>query len=129
MPSRRWLLVLATGLLSACAATPSGPRRPARINHLAFFKLQHPADADELIHDCDTMLATIPGVVSYYAGRHLEAGRATVDADYDVGFYVGFESEATYLQYVEHPAHLEVVKKWRQRWLWIRVHDVLDKTP
>ena len=95
----------------------------------AFFKLKNPADADELVRDCDRKLATIRGVVSYYAGKHLDVGRATVDGDYDVGLYVGFMTEADYAEYVEHPAHIEVVRKWRPRWRWIRVHDVLDITP
>ena len=105
------------------------PPRPATINHVVFFKLQNPADADELITDCDRMLATIPGVVSYYAGKHIDTGRLTVNADYDVGLYIGFENEADYSAYVVHPNHVEGVNKWKPRWEWIRVHDVLDDTP
>jgi len=126
---RKTLLLGMAAFLTACATAPPGPPRPARINHLAFFKLNDPADADELIADCDSMLATIPGVVSYYAGSHLDAGRDAVDGDYDVGFYVGFANETDYADYVIHPAHVQVVNKWRPRWQWIRVHDVLDNTP
>jgi len=102
------------------------PPRPARINHVVFFRLQNPADANELIADCDRMLATIPGVTSYYAGKHIDTGRTTVDANYDVGFFVGFETEADYAAYVAHPNHVAAVNKWKTRWEWIRVHDVLD---
>lgn len=126
------VLIAAVLAAGGCAAEHArrGPPRPARINHLAFFKLKNPAEADALIADCDSMLATIPGVVSYYAGKHLDTGRGPrVDGDYDVGFYVGFESEADYARYVDHPAHVAAVEKWRPRWQWIRVHDVLDDTP
>ncbi len=129
MAWRNALLLGLAAFLTACATAPPGPPQPARINHLAFFKLNDPADANELIADCDSMLATIPGVVSYYAGRHLDVGRDAVDGDYDVGFYVGFANETNYAGYVAHPAHLQVVNKWRPRWQWIRVHDVLDNTP
>ncbi|MCZ6734370.1 MAG: Dabb family protein [Phycisphaerales bacterium] len=129
MRKHHWLALAIVSLLGACAASPTGPARPARINHLAFFKLKNPADADELVRDCDRKLATIRGVVSYYAGKHLDVGRATVDGDYDVGLYLGFMTEADYAGYVQHPAPIEVVRKWRPRWRWIRVHDVLDRTP
>ncbi len=115
-------------LLSACAATPSNPPRPARINHVVFFKLQDPSDAAELIKDCDAKLASIPGVVAYFAGSHLDTGRATVDSDYDVGLYVGFMTEAAYRPYVEHPSHIEVVAKWKPSLKWLLVRDILDET-
>lgn len=132
--ARLAILLLLAGLLSGCACTTCDfggdlPPRPARINHLAFFKLKNPADAVELIADCDAHLATIPGVLSYYAGTHLDVGRGNVDGDYDVGFFVGFETEEAYRQYVNHPSHVMVVEKWKPRWKWIRVHDVLDETP
>jgi len=108
----------------------STAQRPAAINHLAFFKLKDPADAAELIADCDTNLATIPGVVAYFCGPHLDTGRGErIDANYDVGFYVGFMTEADYSGYVEHPRHKQMLAKWQPRWDWIRVQDVSDETP
>ncbi len=121
-------MVLVVLVLPACAATPSNPPRPARINHVVFFKLQNPNDAVELINDCDAKLAAIPGVVAYFAGPHLETGRATVDSDYDVGLYVGFMTEDAYRAYVEHPSHIEVVAKWKPALEWLLVRDVLDET-
>jgi hypothetical protein len=104
--------------------------RPAAINHLAFFKLNDPADAAELIADCDANLATIPGVVAYFCGRHIDTGRGErVDSNYDVGFYVGFMNEADYAAYVDHPRHKQMLVKWQPRWEWIRVQDVQDATP
>jgi hypothetical protein len=104
--------------------------RPAAINHFAFFKLKDPADAAPLIADCDAMLGTIPGVVSYFAGRHLDTGRGErIDSNYDVAFYVGFQTQADYARYVEHPRHKAMLQKWQPRWESIRVLDVLDATP
>lgn len=97
---------------------------------MVFFKLRTPADAADLISDCDAKLSKIPGVCAYYAGQHLETGRGTrVDSNYDVGFYVGFADEKQYETYVSHPDHTALVEKWRPRWEWIRIHDVLDETP
>lgn len=124
-------LLIAIAGLGGCQTTPAseGPRRPARINHLAFFTLNDPADADALIADCDKLLANIPGVVSYYCGKHHDVGRDTVDGNYDVGFYVGFMTDEDYAAYVDHPDHIDVVTRWRPRWTSIRVLDVLDETP
>ncbi len=126
-------LIIAGGCRSICcpSESPEGahPPRPARINHLAFFKLRNPAEAPELIADCDEQLAAIPGVLSYYCGTHLDVGRTNVDGDYDVGFYVGFADEEAYRGYVNHPSHVALVEKWKPRWEWIRVHDVLDESP
>jgi hypothetical protein len=122
-----------SSLMIGCASNGSqrvAPPRPARINHIAFFKLHHPEHAAELIADCDTHLANIPGVVSYVGGTHLDTGRgAAVDGDYDVGFYVGFMTEEALANYVKHPQHVAMVEKWRPRWQWIRVIDVVDETP
>jgi hypothetical protein len=76
------------------------------------------------------MLGTIPGVVSYFAGRHLDTGRGErIDSNYDVAFYVGFQTQADYARYVEHPRHKAMLQKWQPRWESIRVLDVLDATP
>ena len=121
--------LLVVFLMDGWAASWATPPRPARINHVVFFKLKNPEDAVKLIHDCDTKLATIPGVVSYFAGPHLETGRASVDTDYDVGSYVGLVREPAYRAYVDHPAHIAVVKKWKPRLESLLVRDVLDETP
>ena len=118
-------------LLTGCAASGSSAPRPAEINHIVLFKLNDPADADELIRACDQNLASIPSVTSYYCGRPFDAGRENpaIDDEYDVGFYVGFEDAEAYENYVAHPAHKSLVKQWKPRFEWIRIHDVRDDTP
>jgi hypothetical protein len=115
-------LVVAT-LIAGCQATT----RPARINHVVFFKLHDAADRGALLADCDDLLAPIPGVVSYYAGEHLDTGRSSVDGNYDIGLYLGFETEEAYAAYVEHPNHKHVVGTWRPKLEWLKVYDVLDE--
>jgi hypothetical protein len=115
--------------LPGCATQPRAASRPARINHVVFVKLHDPADAPELISDCDAMLRTLPMVRRYYAGSHIYTGRATVESDYDVGAYFGFDTADDYAAYVVHPTHVELVTRWRSRFQWMRVYDVLDETP
>lgn len=98
---------------------------PGLINHVVFFDLQNPDDADELVHDCYDLL-TIPGATSGYAGTHYDIGRSSVLRDYDVGFFVAFNTEEDYRAYVEDPAHAALVEKWKPRWDSIRVYDIGD---
>jgi hypothetical protein len=124
--------VTLTMVSAGCAADRSAreaPARPGLINHVVFFKLKNAAQAAELVRDCDEDLAAIPGITSYFCGRHIDTGRPTVDQAYDVGFFVAFDSEEAYSGYVQHPAHVALVEKWRPRWEWILVRDVLDDSP
>jgi predicted nucleotidyltransferase len=105
------------------------PPRPATINHIVFFKLKDPAKVDALVTDCDTQLAAIPGVASYFCGTHLDTGRDSVDDNYDVGLYIGFDSKADYETYVTHPNHTALVKKWLPALEWLQVRDIGDDTP
>lgn len=125
--------------LGGCAC-PSGSMNPAlqeaprtapapgRINHVVFFELDDPSDAPALIAEA-LELGQIPGVTSCYAGRHIDTGRDTVRQDYDVGFFVAFNSEEAYASYVSHPDHVALVEKWRPRLRagGLRVYDVLDE--
>jgi len=128
-------LIVLTGLflaatLTGCASTQSGSaERVAVINHVVFFKLKDPAQAEALIADCDANLATISSVTRYYCGTHIDTGRDTIISDYDVGAFVGFDSTDEYAAYVEHPNHIALVDKWRPQLEWLKVYDVHDPTP
>ncbi len=104
------------------------PVAPAAINHIVFFKLRDPGDAGALIDDSRRMLGEIPGVLSLFAGPHIETGRASVETDYDACLYVGFATPEDYAAYVVHPNHTGLVGKWKDRFEWYRVFDVEDAT-
>jgi hypothetical protein len=83
----------------------------------------------DLINACDLELATIPTVVSYFAGTHYDIGRDSILQDYHVGLYLGFASERGLRAYVEHEQHVAFVERWRPRLTSLRVYDVGDDTP
>ena len=117
------------GFGDASRAESAPAPRTALINHVVFFKLNDPAKANALVTDCDKLLAGIPSVTSYFCGTHLETGRESVDDNYDVGLYVGFDSKEGYSAYLTHPDHLALVEKWLPDFEWIQVRDVSDGTP
>lgn len=123
------LAIVICSWLAGCADHQHVAPRPARINHVVFFKLHDPAQTQALIDDCDALLRTMPMVRAYWAGVHIDTGRATVDGDYHVGAYVGFDSVEDYAAYLAHPNHDELVTRWRPQLQWLRVYDVLDETP
>jgi hypothetical protein len=125
-----WLLVpVVLSVLGACAVGREtvGPLRPAPILHLVYFHLQDPTQAEDLLMDCQQQLASIPGVVSYAAGMHLETGRDSVDGDYDLALLVGFADVEAYQDYLVHANHLELLATWRDRLASYTIHDVLDQ--
>lgn len=127
---RAGIAAASAAMLAGCAGgEPPTAKRPGLINHVVFVKLVDPSDAEELIADSDRMLGTITSVKSYYCGRHIDTGRSTVIADYDVGAFMAFESEAGYASYVSNPAHVAFVEKWRPRLEWLRVYDIHDPSP
>ena len=123
------LILILLMVLPSCASGRQNPPRPAVINHVVFFKLIEVEDVELLQVECDRDIASIPGVVSYWCGRHGDFGRSTVDGEYDLGLYVGFNSASDYAAYVDHPNHVALVKKWKPRFEWIRVHDIVDESP
>ena len=119
-------LIVACFLFCGCTQRGTQTLNQAKINHLVFFGLQNQGDRQELIGDCNQKLSSIEGVVSYWCGEHGDFGRDTVDSDYDVSVCFGFDSKEDYACYLKHPAHVEVVQKWKPRWNWIRIHDVVN---
>ena len=109
------------------AATVAGSAsRPALIHHVVFIRLAEPSQAPELLADCDRLLPTIPGVVSYWRGTHFDMGRTNVIGDYAVGLEVAFESREAYQAYLDHPNHLELLEIWKPRWTGATIYDVWD---
>lgn len=129
--TKTFALIASSALLGGCCGgyvceyPGSYAHAPGAINHVVFFDLQDPADSAELIGDCYGLLR-IPGATSGYAGTHYDIGRPSVLRDYDVGFFVAFDSEDAYRAYVDHPDHIALVEKWNSRWESIRVYDIGD---
>jgi hypothetical protein len=116
-----------TDVAHSARGSQSAAPRPAMISHVVFAKLIDSSQADELILACDAQLATIPGVVSYACGKHLDTGRGErVIADYDVGLYLGFDTQAALEAYGTHPQHLAILNEWQPRLQWLRIHDFVD---
>jgi hypothetical protein len=130
----RWVKVVGVAVVVVAGAAATGgcaPRgdvapAPGRINHVVFFELEDPTEAEALIAD-SLRLGAIPGVTACYAGRHVDTGRTTVLQDYDVGFFVAFDSEEDYASYVRRPEHVALIEKWRPRLRALRVYDILDE--
>ena len=133
--SRGGLLVvglIAVWALPGCAIFGGGDDAhavadpPARIGHVVLITLQDPSKADELIESSRGQLGPIPGITSFGVGRHLETGRDTVDGDYDVALYLGFETEQDYARYLVHPDHVAYVEYWQPRMESIRIFDIQE---
>lgn len=113
--------------LGAAVRAASAPR-PAAISHVVLFKLHDPAERSALIAECDEILANIPSVVSYACGEPLDLGRPSVDGDYHVGLYVGFDDEAGYKAYRFDDGHIDLARKWKSKSETMRIFDFVDPT-
>ena len=127
----RTLAAIAVSLaLAGCAAAPgkAGTSRssapPAAIRHVVLIELADPAELAALVADCDAKLAVIPEVTSYWRGKPVAIGRATVDGDYTLGISVDFDSLDAYGRYLRHPAHEDLVRTWKPKWKAARIFDV-----
>lgn len=131
----RWLAPAPLALALAACGThhPPGPATcivrpatPASVNHVVFFKLKNPAEAEALIAESRETLGRIPGVISLFAGRHLDTGRPAVETGYDACVYVGFADAGDYAAYLTHPEHTSLVARWKDRFEWFKVYDIHD---
>jgi len=115
-------------VFAAVGCTSHAAKRPALISHMVFVTLNDASLIDTVIEDCDRELTTIPGVVAYAAGPHVDTGRDNVDGNYDIGLYIGFDSLDAYATYVDHPQHVGILSKWGSAVTSLRIHDVIDDT-
>lgn len=83
--------------------------------HVVIFRMKKDAPADAVekaIADCHELLAKIPSVRSVRAGRPAEKGTPDVPKmKYDFGLLVLVDDAEGLKTYLEHPRHLEFVKK------------------
>ncbi|MFO0962759.1 MAG: Dabb family protein [Phycisphaerales bacterium] len=142
MTPRRTRTVTAAALAAAllaglafpgCESTPkqiSAARRETfgtvPITHIVLVTVKDPTRIAELVSDCDVALPGIRSVASYSCGVPMVSDRPNVLRDFDVGLYVGFRTEADYRAYLDDPAHLELVAKWKDGWKSVRIYDVVE---
>ncbi|MFO0895437.1 MAG: Dabb family protein [Phycisphaerales bacterium] len=105
-------------------STASGVPLAPPVTHVVLITLQDPAQAAELIADCNARLPQIREIRLYSVGTPFEAGRANVDSSWTVGLTLGFEDGDAYRRYLDHPIHKELVAKWQPRWSQARIFDI-----
>jgi hypothetical protein len=105
------------------------PARIARVQHFVAIGLRDPGEASALLADIEATLSKIPVVVSFSAGTPLDLGRPEVAKDYSVGLVIGFESEAGYRAYLEHPEHRGILERWGPKVASLSARDFLVSAP
>lgn len=92
--------------------------------HGVFFKCKNEADLEVLARDAREMLSRIPTVRQVHCGRRDGgAARDVNDTAFDVGLMVLLADKAGCDAYLEHPIHLDFVRKHRADWANVRVFD------
>jgi hypothetical protein len=96
--------------------------------HTVYFYLKPSATAaarDQLVNDCRTYLAKIPGVKNLWAGVPAMTPREVVDNSYGVGLTVVMEDVAGHDVYQEHPLHADFIKRNKETWDRVQIYDYL----
>jgi hypothetical protein len=100
--------------------------------HTVIFYLKDGAPKNEvesLIHDSHAMLAKIPTVKALWAGRPAEKSTPQFAVkDFQVGLLVLFDNYDGLKTYMEHPLHLEYIKKHGEHWKRVPVYDFENET-
>lgn len=102
--------------LAACQGPAASGTAGMRLQHVVLVDLADDADIGPMRADSDRVLPSIPVVRRYVCGTPVEMGRSNVAKDYDLGIIVEFDSLADYKAYLEHPAHVELVRTWKPKW-------------
>ena len=82
-----------------------------------------PNAADEVIESAREYLASVPGVVSFHAGKMAPSHRAVVDQSYQIGLNIQFETKQAQDEYQVHPRHLAFVEKCKTFWTKVVIYD------
>jgi hypothetical protein len=95
------------------------------IHHVYFWlKTGTPTTAKEqLVTDCRSLLAKIPGVEQLWAGQPAGTSRDVVDNSYAVGLAVVLPDAAAHDVYQKHALHLEFIDRNKAHWERVRVYD------
>jgi hypothetical protein len=79
--------------------------------------------AEEVVASAKKYLATVPGVMSFHAGKMAHSHRGVVDQSYQVGLNLQFETKQAQDEYQDHPLHLAFVEKCKMLWTKVIVYD------
>ena len=72
------------------------------------------------------MLKRVPTVTKFEAGRRdTLSTREFNEVEFDVGLVVRFEDKAGLDGYIDDPAHVELVEKYKDAWTRILVYDFI----
>ena len=121
------LACLAALALAGCATSPA-PARSGAVEHVVLVWLKRPGNAADrqAILDASAELRAIPGVREVVAGTPPPAGRPLVDASFDVGVVMKFDSRQDMEAYLRDPLH---VRKVHDTLLplarKVRIHDIV----
>jgi hypothetical protein len=97
------------------------------IHHVYFWLKPDAGKAakENLIADCRSLLAKVPGVQQLWAGEPAGNQREIVDNSYSVALAVVFLDRAAHDAYQEHPLHLEFIARHEPHWQRLRVYDFI----
>jgi len=97
--------------------------------HAVFFRCKSEMmgeQADVLIRDAVDMLGRIPTVRQVDCGRRDPgAVRDVNDTRFHIGLVVFFRDRSDYEAYLEHPLHVEFVRKHREQWSEVKAYDFI----
>ncbi len=82
-----------------------------------------PDATNEVLTNSKKYLPSIPGVISFHAGKMARSHRGVVDQSYQIGLNIQFETKQAQDNYQDHPQHLEFVEKCKALWTKVVVYD------
>jgi len=82
-----------------------------------------PDATNEVVANAKKYLPSIPGVISFNAGKMVRSHRSVVDQSYQIGLNIQFETKQAQDNYQDHPQHLEFVEKSKALWTKVVVYD------
>lgn len=94
--------------------------------HAVFFWMKPDAPAahqEQLLADCHTLLAKVPGLTFFDAGRPAMTPREVVDNSYHVGLITVFADKGGHDVYQTHPLHLEFIERNKANWDRVKIYD------
>ena len=71
-----------------------------------------PGAADQIVAAANRLLANIPGVIQFHAGKMVGSPRPVVEQTYSVALNLIFTSKQAETEYQTHPQHVEFINNF-----------------